>query len=108
MTQTCERSPSAKGDLSETSSIDLGDSSETTKSKPPAQAEKEVQRHLLEIKRESLWNIGSLADAHIRLMLGSLEIADDEAVFHHGKCFVERARAVAKLVNDLRETRGGA
>jgi hypothetical protein len=66
---------------------------------------KESLAGLLEIKRESLWNVASLAEAHIKLMLGSLEIADDEAVAHHGRCFIERARAVAALVRDLDETR---
>jgi hypothetical protein len=67
---------------------------------------KEALAGLLAIKRESLWNIGGLAGAHIQLMLGALEIADDESVFHHCRCAVARMRAIAKLVNDLRATRG--
>jgi hypothetical protein len=66
---------------------------------------KESLADLLAIKRESIWNVASLAEAHIKLMLGSLEIADDVAAYHHGRCFVDRARAVAALVRDLDETR---
>ncbi len=69
------------------------------------QGPREAKERLLAIKRESLWNIGSTADAHLRLMLGSLEINDDEAAFHHARHAVENARAVARLVKDLRDSR---
>jgi hypothetical protein len=69
----------------------------------PEQAE--IER-LLDIKRGSVSRIGWRACAHLEDMLGALEIADDESAWRHCKSAVSNARAVAKLVNDLRETGG--
>jgi hypothetical protein len=101
-----KESPEAHGDaLAETQTLANLDNSKNSKQCPALQCERKARRQILEIKRESIWNIGHLADAHMQLMLGSLEIADDESVFHHCRCVVDRVRAVVKLVNDLRETR---
>ncbi|MEJ0093209.1 MAG: hypothetical protein WDN46_07190 [Methylocella sp.] len=39
--------------------------------------------------------------AHIKLMLGSLEINDDEAASHHASHAVEGMRATALLINEI-------
>jgi hypothetical protein len=106
MPQTCETQPGAAG-LANSSCVEADDR-ESTPNHQKNQAQREAKEHLLALKRQSLWNIGSAADAHLRLMLGSLEINDDEAAFHHARHAVENARAVAMLVKDLRESREAA
>jgi DNA-binding phage protein len=60
---------------------------------------------LLGIKRRSLWNISDEANARLDALMQSLEEPDDDAFFDHVRRFIETARAIAKLANDLRETR---
>jgi hypothetical protein len=90
----------AETGLLETSSSDALDDT------PAAGAEQAEIERLLDIKRGSVSRIGWRAYAHLEDMLGALEIAADESVWHHCKSAVSNVRAVAKLVNDLRETRG--
>jgi hypothetical protein len=104
MPQKNETPPGEAG-LAKTSLLAGFDNHDLAPNPEKKQGPREAKERLLAIKRESLWNIGSTADAHLRLMLGSLEINDDEAAFHHARHAVENARAVARLVKDLRESR---
>jgi aspartate aminotransferase-like enzyme len=72
---------------------------------PAARAEQAEFERLLEIKRGSIFRVGCGAYAQLEDMLGALEIADDELAWYHCKSAVSHVRAVAKLVNDLFETR---
>jgi hypothetical protein len=54
----------------------------------PGQAEIEAYEEPLEVKRGSIFRIGWRAYAHLEDMLGALEIADDESVWHHCKSVV--------------------
>jgi hypothetical protein len=60
---------------------------------------------LLDIKRQSIFNIGSTAAAHLDLALGSLEIRSDEAFLLHFSLALSHFKATAKLAIDLRATR---
>jgi hypothetical protein len=79
--------------------------------KPPdeyLQAQIEAHERLLEIKRMSLWDIGCLCHANLTLMLGSLQYSDDEKTWEYCRDTVGNFRAIARLVNDLRDTARGA
>jgi hypothetical protein len=64
----------------------------------------EAHERLLEIKRTSLWDIGCLCHAQLTLMLGSLQYSDDEKTWEYCRDTVGNFRAIARLVNDLRDT----
>jgi hypothetical protein len=64
-------------------------------------------KRLLAIKRGSLWSLANMACASLDELMESLENFDDEALFTHGRIFIENARGFAKLLGDFRDT-GGA
>ena len=72
MTDLKENPEARANALAGQNEIQNQDSAEHSKPCNSTQDGTGAKRRLLEIKRESLWNIGHLADAHLQLMLGSL------------------------------------
>jgi hypothetical protein len=67
----------------------------------------EVKRLRLKLTRDSTWRIANTAAIHLDLLMGCLEVDDDDALVHHVGRAVEAVRAVAKLTNEITAIRNG-
>jgi hypothetical protein len=74
-------------------------------SRAVAAAIQRAKQRSLGIKRGSLLNLCSEASARLDGGMQALDYADDDAFFDHVRRFIETARAIGKLANDLRESR---
>ena len=60
---------------------------------------------LLEIKRDSIWRLGRAAQEHLDRLLWALD-GDDVEVRDQCRAVVSHVRAIAILINDLRDGGG--
>jgi hypothetical protein len=72
----------------------------------PAAANQAAFADLAEIKRDSVWRLAHIAQEHLDRLLWSIEHDDDAEVRDQCRSLVAHVRAVAILVNDLRDGGG--
>lgn len=122
MPQTCENPPAGgadgSGDCSLLGGVNTPDSKPATVKNQASSAgvalrcdfvaaalKRHRERSLLDVKRGSLWAVAAMARYHLDCVLWSLEEPQFDEVFPCAEAFVEHARAVAKLANDLEAER---